>query len=101
MTNRKVKEIGIRKVLGASVRSIASLYSKEFAKWVIVSNVIAWPVAYFLIDMWLKNFAYRIVLTPVPFVLSGVAALSIALVTVGFHAIRAATADPVQSLRSE
>jgi putative ABC transport system permease protein len=101
MTNRKVKEIGIRKVLGASVRSIASLYSKEFTKWVIVSNVLAWPIAYLLIEMWLKNFAYRITLTPVPFVLSGVTALLIALVTVGFHAIKAATADPVQSLRSE
>jgi len=101
MTNRKVKEIGIRKVLGASVRSIAALYSKEFTKWVIVSNVIAWPIAYFLIDKWLGNFAYRIALTPVPFVLSGVAALLIALVTVSSHAIRAAMANPVDSLRSE
>lgn len=101
MTNRKVKEIGIRKVLGASVRSIAALYSKEFAKWVIVSNILAWPIAYLLIDTWLKNFAYRIALTPIPFVLSGVAALLIALVTVGSHAIRAAMANPVDSLRSE
>jgi len=101
MTNRKVKEIGIRKVLGASVRSIAALYSKEFTKWVIVSNILAWPIAYLLIDMWLKNFAYRIVLTPVPFVLGGVAALAIAIVTVGSHAIKAAMANPVDSLRSE
>jgi len=101
MTNRKVKEIGIRKVLGASVRSIATLYSKEFTKWVIVSNIIAWPIAYFLIDKWLGNFAYRIPLTPAPFVLSGLAALLIALVTVGSHAIRAAMANPVDSLRSE
>lgn len=101
MTNRKVKEIGIRKVLGASVRSIAALYSKEFTKWVIVSNILAWPIAYLLIDMWLKNFAYRIVLTPIPFVLGGIAALSIALVTVSSHAIRAAMANPVESLRSE
>lgn len=101
MTNRKVKEIGIRKVLGASVRSIAILYSKEFTKWVIVSNILAWPIAYLLIDMWLKNFAYRIAMTPIPFVLSGIAALLIALVTVGSHAIRAAMANPVESLRSE
>jgi putative ABC transport system permease protein len=101
MTNRKVKEIGIRKVLGASVRGIATLYSKEFTKWVIVSNVLAWPIAYFLIDRWLGNFAYRIALTPIPFVLSGIAALFIALVTVSFHAIRAAMANPVESLRSE
>jgi putative ABC transport system permease protein len=101
MTNRKVKEIGIRKVLGASVRSIAALYSKEFTKWVIVANIIAWPVAYFLIDNWLGSFAYRISLTPVPFVLSGIAALLIALITVSSHAIRAAMANPVDSLRSE
>jgi putative ABC transport system permease protein len=101
MTNRKVKEIGIRKVLGASVRSIAALYSKEFTKWVIVANIIAWPAAYFLIDRWLGNFAYRIALTPIPFVLSGAAALLIALVTVGTHAVRAAMANPVDSLRSE
>ena len=101
MTNRKVKEIGIRKVLGASVRSIATLYSKEFTKWVIVANIIAWPVAYFLIDKWLGNFAYRIALTPIPFILSGAAALLIALVTVSSHAIRAAMANPVDSLRSE
>ena len=101
MTNRKVKEIGIRKVLGASVRSIAGLYSKEFTKWVIVANIFAWPVAYFLIDRWLGNFAYRIVLTPMPFVISGAAALLIALITVSSHAIRAAMANPVDSLRSE
>lgn len=101
MTNRKVKEIGIRKVLGASVRSIAALYSKEFTKWVIIANIIAWPVAYFLIDRWLGNFAYRIALTPIPFVVSGAAALLIALITVSSHAIRAAMANPVDSLRSE
>lgn len=101
MTNRKVKEIGIRKVLGASVRSIATLYSKEFTKWVIVSNIIAWPIAYFFIHKWLGNFAYRIALTPIPFVLSGVAVLLIALVSVSSHAIRAAMANPVESLRSE
>ncbi len=101
MTNRKVKEIGIRKVLGASVRSIAALYSKEFAKWVIVANIVAWPAAYFLIDKWLGNFAYRIALTPLPFVLSGAAALSIALITVGSHAVKAAMTNPVDSLRSE
>jgi putative ABC transport system permease protein len=101
MTNRKVKEIGIRKVLGASVRSIATLYSKEFAKWVIVSNLVAWPVAYFLIDRWLGNFAYRVGLSPVPFLLSGAAVLLIALITVSSHAVKAAMANPVDSLRSE
>jgi putative ABC transport system permease protein len=101
MTNRKVKEIGIRKVLGASVRSIAGLYSKEFTKWVVVANILAWPIAYLLVGMWLKNFAYRIPITPVPFLLSGATTLLIALVTVSSHAIRAAMANPVDSLRSE
>jgi putative ABC transport system permease protein len=77
------------------------LYSKEFTKWVIVSNIIAWPIAYFLIDRWLDHFAYRIALSPLPFVLSGLAALLIALVTVGSHAMKAAMANPVDSLRSE
>ena len=101
LTNKRVKEIGIRKVLGATVRGIAVLYSKEFTKWVLISNIIAWPVAYFLISMWLKDFAYKIELTPLPFVLSGAAALLIALITVSFHAVKAATANPVDSLRSE
>jgi putative ABC transport system permease protein len=101
LTNKRVKEIGIRKVLGATVRGIAVLYSKEFTKWVILSNIIAWPIAYYLIRMWLKNFAYKINLTPLPFVISGAAALVIALITVSFHAVKAATANPVNSLRSE
>jgi len=101
LTNKRVKEIGIRKVLGATVRGIAMLYSKEFTKWVILSNIIAWPIAYYLISVWLKNFAYKIELTPLPFVLSGAAALLIALITVSFHAIKAATANPVDSLRAE
>jgi len=101
MTSKKVKEIGIRKVLGATVRGIAVLYSKEFTKWVTISNIVAWPIAYYLISMWLKNFAYKIGMTPIPFILSGVAALFIALVTVSFHAIRAAMTNPVDSLRSE
>jgi putative ABC transport system permease protein len=101
LTNKRVKEIGIRKVLGATVRGIAVLYSKEFTKWVILSNIIAWPVAYYLISVWLKNFAYKIELTPLPFVISGATALLIALITVSFHAVKAATANPVDSLRSE
>lgn len=101
VTNKKIKEIGIRKVLGATVPRITILYSKEFTKWVVVSNLIAWPVGFYLINMWLKNFAYRIQLTFMPFVLSGAAALLIALATVGFHALRAALGNPVVFLRSE
>jgi putative ABC transport system permease protein len=101
VTSNKVKEIGIRKVLGATVPRITILYSKAFARWVIISNVVAWPAGYCLIKMWLNNFAYRIELTFLPFLISGAAALSIALITVGFHAIKAATSNPAHFLRSE
>ncbi len=101
VTSKRVKEIGIRKVLGATVGGITIFYSKEFTKWVILSNIVAWPIGYYLIHTWLKNFAYRIQLTPLPFVLSGAAVLLTALITVGFHAMKAATANPVDSLRSE
>ena len=101
MTERRVKEIGIRKVLGASVGGITGLFSKQFAKWVLLSNFIAWPVAWLLLGRWLDNFAYRIPLTPMPFVLSGAAALLIAMATVSILSVKAALADPVTSLRYE
>ena len=100
-TEQRTKEIGIRKVLGASVGEILFMLSKEFLKWIVIANVIAWPVAYFVMNSWLRNFAYR---TSVPlwiFLISGLAALAIALATVSWHAVRAAVADPVESLRYE
>jgi putative ABC transport system permease protein len=101
MTSRRIKEIGIRKVLGATTGGITILLSKQFTKWVIVSNIIAWPVAYYLLSRWLENFAYRMNLGPLPFLLSGAFALSIAVLTVCFQAIKAALANPVDSLRYE
>jgi putative ABC transport system permease protein len=98
---RRTKEIGIRKVLGASVSGILLLLTKEFVKWVIIANLIAWPVAWFIMDKWLQNFAYRIPISWWMFVLSGALALVIALMTVSFQAIKAATANPVESLRYE
>jgi len=98
---QRTKEIGVRKVLGASVPKLVLLLSKEFTKWVIWSNVIAWPIAYFTMNQWLQDFAYRVNITWSVFVLSGVAALALALITVSVHAIRAAMANPVQSLRYE
>ncbi|MDP6039835.1 MAG: FtsX-like permease family protein, partial [Candidatus Latescibacteria bacterium] len=98
---QRTKEIGVRKVLGASVRSIILLLSKEFAKLVLIANVIAWPVAYFAIDDWLQNFAYRVDVAWWVFALAGVATLLIALGTVGYQALRAALSNPVEALRYE
>ncbi|MGB2763215.1 MAG: ABC transporter permease [Candidatus Aminicenantaceae bacterium] len=101
MAERRTKEIGIRKVLGASVSNIILLLSKEFTKWVIVANIIAWPVGYFAIKKWLQSYAYATNIVLWSFILSGVVALLIALVTVSYQSIKAALANPVDSLRYE
>ena len=97
----RTKEIGIRKVLGASVGSVAALLSKEFIKLVALANLIAWPVAWIVMSQWLDEFAYRIEMNWWMFALAGGAALAIALLTVSWLAIRAATANPVKALRYE
>jgi putative ABC transport system permease protein len=101
MAERRTKEIGVRKVLGATVTSVVSLLSKEFVILVGIAFLIAAPLAYIYMKSWLDDFAYHIPLGPGVFVLAGVIALVIALVTVGYQAIGAATADPVRSLRYE
>jgi len=97
----RTKEIGIRKVLGASVGGIVLMLSKQFTKWVVLANFIAWPVAYYFMDRWLKNFAYRIDIGIWTFVLSAVLVLLIAIMTVSYQSIKAAVANPVDSLRYE
>ena len=98
---KRIKEIGIRKVLGASVQNVVGLLSRNFIKLVIISNLIAWPIAWFALDKWLSDFAYRIDISWWVFIIAGLAALGIALFTVSFQAIRAAVSNPVKSLRSE
>jgi putative ABC transport system permease protein len=98
---KRRKEIGIRKVVGASVIDIVALLSKEFLKLVLIANVLAWPLVYYLMNRWLENFAYHIGIGWWMFALAGVSALLIALLTVSFQAIKAALNNPVKSLRTE
>jgi putative ABC transport system permease protein len=98
---KRVKEIGIRKVLGASVPNITAMLSKDFMWLVLVSNLIAWPIAWFAANRWLQDFAYRIPVSWWVFLVAGGLALLIALATISFQAIKAAMQNPVKSLRTE
>ena len=99
--DQRTKEIGIRKVLGASVPRIVNILNKNFIKWVLVANLIAWPAAWFIMNSWLQNFAYRIKLSWWMFILAAVLALLIALITVSFQTVKAALKNPIDSLRYE
>ncbi|WP_373059950.1 ABC transporter permease [Zunongwangia sp. H14] len=101
MAEQRTKEIGVRKVLGASVSSIARLLSKDFMILVLISLIIAFPLAYWLAGRWLQEFAYRVNIGWPVFVLAGCSAILIALITVSFQAIKAAVSNPINSLRSE
>ena len=98
---RRTKEICIRNVLGASVANLAALLSYEFTQWVVWANLLAWPVAWYAMKRWLQNFAYQIPMDWRVFLLSGLLALAVALLTVIYQAVRAATANPVDSLKYE
>jgi putative ABC transport system permease protein len=98
---QRIKEIGIRKVLGAGVLSITAGLLKEFVKPVIIAAIVATPVAWYVMNKWLEDFAYRTSISWWIFVVAGIAALSIATLTISFQAIRAAVANPVKSLRTE
>jgi len=100
---QRTKEIGIRKILGASVSGLLYRLSIEFSKWILLSVVIAWPIAYFLVDNWLQAFAYRIEVLDYTwiFIVSALIALAIALITIVYHAYRAATRDPVEAVKWE
>ncbi len=98
---RRTKEIGIRKVLGASVTGITGLLSKDFLRLVFISAVVAFPLSWWFMHKWLQNYEYRITISWWVFVIAGVLALLIALITISFQSIRAAIANPVKSLRTE
>ena len=101
MAVQKTKEVGIRKVLGASVSSIVIMFSREFTLLVGLAFLIAVPVAWYFMNGWLQNFVYRIHISVGVFILAIVSSLVIAWITVGYKAVRAALANPVKSLRSE
>jgi putative ABC transport system permease protein len=101
MIAQRTKEIGIRKVLGATISNVVFILSKDFLILVAVSNVIAWPVAYYFMNRWLQDYAYRIQISWWMFIMAGGLALMISLLTISWQAIRAATANPIESLRYE
>jgi putative ABC transport system permease protein len=97
----RTREVGVRKVLGASSGSIVALLSRQFAVWVLAANLLAWPAAYLFVDRWLMNFAYRTTIGWETFALSGLAVLGVALLTTSLQTVRAAAADPAVSLKHE
>lgn len=98
---QRVKELGIRKVLGAKMSELVILFTSEFAKLIVISILIAIPIAYFLVDDWLTNFAYRTSIDLWVFVLAAFFALTITIMTVSFQALKSALVNPIESLRTE
>ncbi len=100
-SEQRTKEIGIRKVLGASIINVLFMLTKDFTKWILIANIIAWPAAYYVMSKWLQGFAYKIDIGVWIFILSGIIALAISLFTISFQAIKAATVNPIKSLQYE
>jgi ABC-type antimicrobial peptide transport system permease subunit len=101
MTEQRTREIGIRKLLGASVSGIVTLLLRDFSRWVLLANLVAWPAAYYAMWSWLQAYAYQVAIGVAGFVLAAVLALLLAVFTVGFQALKAAIADPVKALHYE
>ncbi len=101
MAERRTKEIGIRKTNGATTRNILALLSLDFTKWVLLANVIAWPLTWLAMRKWLESFAYRAEIPLWIYAVAGILAFVIAMATVSFHAIRASRQNPGMSLRYE
>lgn len=100
-TEVRMKEIGIRKVLGADIRSILILLSKDFTRWVLIANIIAFPLAYYAISKWLEDFAYKTSMGISIYILAAVVALLISILTISFQSVKAANTNPVKTLRYE
>lgn len=100
-TERRKKEVGIRKVLGASVSNIVFLFTKEFSKWVLLANILAWPAAWYFMNKWIQNFAYRTNIGWNLFLMAGITAIVIAVLTISYQVTKSAAANPVKSIRYE
>ncbi|MFC1492666.1 ABC transporter permease [candidate division KSB1 bacterium] len=98
---QKTKEIGVRKVLGASVKQLIFMLSKDFTKWVLLANIIAWPISWFYMNRWLQEFAYKIDISLSIYITAGLLTFIIAIIIVGYQTLKSATADPVKSLKYE
>lgn len=99
MVKRRTRELGLHKVIGASKIDLLRLLSMEYIKLIFLANLVAWPVAYIAMQWWLQDFAYRTDMEPVTFILTGLLTLGITLLTVGYHALKAARTNPVEALR--
>jgi putative ABC transport system permease protein len=100
-TEQRTKEIGVRKVLGASVSGIVRMFTGRYLRWVIAANILAWPAAYFAVNMWLQAFAFRTGIGLMPFIIAGLMTLAVALISVIFQTLKAALSNPADSLRYE
>ena len=101
MTVKRTRETGIRRVMGASQNQILTLFLVQFARWVVISNIIAWPVSFFAMKNWLQNFTYRIEFPFWTFIISLLLSLTIAVITVSWQSIKASRMNPAASIRAE
>lgn len=101
MAEKKRKEIGIRKALGSTSKSIVVKFMRQYMVWLVLSNAIAWPLAFWAMNKWLENFAYRISIQSQSFLIAAIVTLILALGTISYHAIKAANTNPAETLRDE
>jgi putative ABC transport system permease protein len=100
-TEQRTREIGVRKVFGSSVSGVIFLISGKFSRWVLLANILAWPLAWWISHQWLQGFAYRINVSILPFIIAGAIAFIISLMVISYQTVKAARSNPVEALRYE